>query len=309
MPRRIVEDHRTEAFDAALEILEPRCRALQSVGGEDVVHQEPVDRGQQLGVAQPLREQHGVPRGEAAVAADVHVPARLGGDHADVLAARLGALPSAPRHAELELVRRPQTPVAQLELDRHAHRVLHAVAAPGGSDARLHRAQRLAVGVSRLEPGLDQSLPDVGQLLQARAEHVDPLAAGDLRVEPEVLGHRADHEQPLGRDLAAGDARHHRVAAVLLQVRHDVIVGVLQGRVLSLQHMRADERREDAGERGLADVAPAADAEAVDDRAEGREPRHAHRVEELPARHVEVLAERIAEGRTGALRARCRRSS
>ena len=52
-------------------------------------------------------------------------------------------------------------------------------------------------------------------------------------------------------------------------------------------------------EGGFADVAPAADPEPVDDRAEGREPRHAHRVEELPPRHVEVLAQRIAEGRTG----------
>ena len=44
------------------------------------------------------------------------------------------------------------------------------------------------------------------------AEHVDPLAAGDLGVQAEVLRHLPDDEQPLGRHLAAGDPRDDRVA-------------------------------------------------------------------------------------------------
>ena len=175
-----------------------------------------------------LREQLRVPGREAAVAADVEVPALVGGDDADVLAAGLGALAGAARDAELDLVRRAQPAVAQLERDRQAHRVLHAVAAPRRADARLHGAQRLAVGVPGLEAGVDQPLPDRRQLLDAGAEQVDPLAAGDLGVEPEVLGDLADRDQPLGRDLAAGDPRDDRVGAVLLHVGHDVVVGVLQ---------------------------------------------------------------------------------
>ena len=91
--------------------------------------------------------------------------------------------------------RRPA--VAQLQGDRERDGVLHAVAAPLRADARLHRAQRLAVGVPGLEPGVDQPLPDRRQLLEAGAEQVDPLAAGDLRVEPEVRGDLADVDQPL----------------------------------------------------------------------------------------------------------------
>ena len=51
---------------------------------------------ERLGV-EVLGEQLRVPRGEAAVAADVDVPALVGGDDADVLAAGLGALAGAAR--------------------------------------------------------------------------------------------------------------------------------------------------------------------------------------------------------------------
>ena len=42
------------------------------------------------------QQQVGMPRPEAAVAADVKVPAVLGGDNAEVLALRLGALAGTP---------------------------------------------------------------------------------------------------------------------------------------------------------------------------------------------------------------------
>src|SRR5260221_14613025 len=114
----------------------------------------------------------------AAVAAHIQVPALLGGDHADVLALRLGAFARAARHRHLDLVRRAQAAVAVLDVDRHRHRVLHAIAAPGAADAGLHRAQRLAVGVPRLEAGIDELAPDRRQLLDARAEEIDSLGAG-----------------------------------------------------------------------------------------------------------------------------------
>ena len=118
MPEAVVEDHGPERLEAALDLLEPRRGALQPVGGADVVHQEAVDGPHQRLVVEVLGEQHGVPRGEAAVAADVEVPAGFGGDHADVLAAGLGALARAAGDAELDLVRRAQAAVAQLELRR-----------------------------------------------------------------------------------------------------------------------------------------------------------------------------------------------
>ena len=41
-------------------------------------------------------------------------------------------------------------------------------------------------------PAVDQPLPDLRQLLDPRAEQVDPLAAGDLGVQAEVAGDLAD---------------------------------------------------------------------------------------------------------------------
>src|SRR6185436_9613314 len=53
-------------------------------------------------------------------------------------------------------------------------------------------------------PNRHQAVPDQRQLVDAGTEHVDPLAAGDLGVQAEVLGHLADRDEPLGRHLAAG---------------------------------------------------------------------------------------------------------
>src|SRR5205085_1607424 len=75
-----------------------------------------------------------------------------------------GAFAGAARDRALELVRAAQPLVAVLEPDREPDRILHAEAAPGRPDARLHRAQRLAVGVAGFEAGGDQLAPDLGPL-------------------------------------------------------------------------------------------------------------------------------------------------
>ncbi|MNR39379.1 hypothetical protein D3C85_1575860 [compost metagenome] len=100
-------------------------------------------------------------RAHAAVTGHIEVPAFLGGDYANVLALRLGALTGATGDRELELVRRTQAFVAILEGQGHLHAVLHAVTAPGAADAGLHRAGRFAIGVPGFETGLDQLGPDV----------------------------------------------------------------------------------------------------------------------------------------------------
>src|SRR5262245_55386428 len=138
-----------------------------------------------------------------AVAADVEIPPLLGGDDADVLALRLGAFARAARHRHLDLVRRAQAAVADLDVDRHGHRVLHAIAAPGTADTGLYGPEGLPVGMSGLEAGGDQFLPDVRQLLDARTEQVDALRASDLGVEAVLLRDLAEHHQLLRRDLAA----------------------------------------------------------------------------------------------------------
>ena len=176
---------------------QPDARSRQPVGRHDVIRQEAVDVLERRLFVEIARQQIGVPRLRAAVAADVQVVALLGGDQADVLALRLGTFADAAGDGHLDFVRRTDALVAMLDADREADGILHAVAAPGGADAALHRPQRFAVGVAAFEAGVDQLFPDVGQVLHAGAEHVDPLPAGDLRVEVVFLGDAGDHGELL----------------------------------------------------------------------------------------------------------------
>ncbi len=254
-PEAVLAHDLLQVVEAAFQVLEPARGALQAIGRAHVEHQEPVDVLDERLAVEIRGEQIGVARLHAAVAADVEVPALLRRDDAHVLALRLGAFARAAGDGELDLVRRTQTLVAILQLDGEAHAVLHAVAAPGAAHTRLHGAQRLAVGVTGLEAGVGQLTPDRGQLVHLRAEEIDALAAGDLRVQAVFLGHLRDDQQLVGRDLAAGDARHHRIAAVLLQVREVVVVRVLQDGLVLLQHELVVLRGEDRADGGLADVA------------------------------------------------------
>ena len=236
---------------------------------------------------------------EAAVAAHVEVPAELGRDDPDILAAGLGALSGAAGHPELELVRRAQPAVAQLQVDRHGDGVLHAEPAPRRSDTTLHGAQRLPVGLPGLEAGVDEDLPDLGQLLQAGPEQVDPLPAGDLRVQAEVRGDLGDHLELGGGDLAARDAGHHRVGAVLLHVRERPVVGVLQRAPAGVEDVAGRLGGQDRGDHGLADVTAEAAAEPVHDLLERGQLQDAHRLEQFAAALRDVLAERAGDVDSG----------
>ncbi|COY49726.1 Uncharacterised protein [Mycobacterium tuberculosis] len=79
----------------------------------------------------------------------------------------------------------------------------------------------------RFHAAINQSLPDQGQLIHPGAEQVDPLTAGDLGVEAEVLCDLADQNQVFWLDVTARHPRHHRVTAVLLDVGQEVVVGIL----------------------------------------------------------------------------------
>ena len=181
----------------------------------------------QVSVIEVGGEQIGVARLGAAVAADVEVPAFLGGDDAEVLALRLGTFADAAGDGGLDLVRRTNALVAVLDADREADGILHAVATPRRADAALDRPQCLAVGVAALEAGVDQFFPDVRQLMHRRAEQVDALSAGDLRVQTVLLRHLAQDDELVRRDFAARHARHHGVSAAALDVGQEAIVGVL----------------------------------------------------------------------------------
>src|SRR5207248_7673187 len=67
----VVDDDPSQVLDAAVQPFDPGGGALQAVSGADVVHEEPVDGADQHVGRYVGEEQVGVPRAEAAVAADV----------------------------------------------------------------------------------------------------------------------------------------------------------------------------------------------------------------------------------------------
>ncbi len=105
-----------------------------------------------------------------------------------------------------------------------------------------------------LEACFDQLSPDIRQLVQFCAEQVDPLSAGDLGVQIVFLGHLTEHDQLVRRDFATGDARHNRVSAVLLHVRHEGVVGVLQRNQARIGNRLVPAGGENRADCRLADV-------------------------------------------------------
>ena len=149
--------------------------------------------------------------------------------------------------------------------------------------------------MSRFEARIDQPTPDGRQLVDPGPEQIDPLTAGDLGVQAEVPGNLAQDDQPLGGDLAAGDARNDGVAAVLLDVGQEVVVAVLQRRLLAVEDVPLVEARQDRGDDGLADVAAAPRTVLLDQLGERRDAGHPDDVEQLRAGLAEVLAQGRAD--------------
>ncbi len=77
---------------------------------------------------------------------------------ADVLAGGLGAVARAAGHRHLDLGRRPGPPMNFSMRMPSPVRILRAEAAPVGTDAGLHRAQPLGIGL----PGDEAGLAEVG---------------------------------------------------------------------------------------------------------------------------------------------------
>ena len=135
-----------------------------------------------------------------------------------------------------------------------------------------------------------------GKLVEAGAEQVDALGAGDLGVQVELQGHLAEGDELLGGDLAAGDAGHDRVAAVLLHVGQVTVVGVLQAGVGRVEHVLVPQRGQHRRHRRAADLATPAPPPARDELVEGAYPADPDDVEELLAGEREVLAEALVDG-------------
>ena len=94
----------------------------------------------------------------------------------------------------------------------------------------------------------------------------------------------------LGRDLAAGHARHHGIRAAALDVRQEAVVGVLNRGVIDDAFV--PQARQDRGDGRLADLAAVAAAVRLDQHfGKGLDPLDLDDLEQFLARAGEMLAE------------------
>ena len=291
-----MNDHVSQIVDAALHVLEPDRRPCESVRGHDVEHQEAVDVHDGGLLVEVAGQQVGVSWIGAAIPADIEVVAALRGDEAEVLAPRLGTFTHTPGNRRFELVRRPDPPIALLDPNGELDRILYAVPTPRRPDAALDGPQRLAVGMTALETGANQLLPDVGQLVHLRAEHVDPLSTGDLREETVFLGDRAERDELVRGDFAARDARNHGVDAAALHIRQEAVVGVLERLMLIQLDVLVPQTREHRADGRLAGLASVAASNRRDECVEGLDLLDLDGIEQLLPGVGEVFAQIGVDG-------------
>src|SRR5450756_111687 len=124
----------------------------------------------------------------------MQVPAFLRSNNAKVFGLRFRAFTDTSRYASLDLVRRPQSPVALLYLNSETHAIVQAKTTPGRPHTAFNRSQCLAIGMAAFETGVNQFLPDLRQIAQHGAKQVDALATRDLGIEVIFFSYLSDHD-------------------------------------------------------------------------------------------------------------------
>src|SRR5690606_33904907 len=162
-----------------------------------------------------------------AVTADVQVPAFLGGDDTHVFTLRFRTFTGTAGDAELHFVRGTDAFIADFQLHAEAHAVAHTVAAPGAAHAGFRHTQRFGIRVTGFKARFNQLTPDFRQIIFLRTKQADTLGAGDFGVQVIFTGDTAHRDQPFRGDFTARRTWDHGVGAVFLDVRQEVIVGVL----------------------------------------------------------------------------------
>ena len=291
----VVDDHRFEVVDAAFQIIEPGGGTGQLIGGADVEHHEAVEILNQRVAIEIRRQQVRMARLHPAVTADVQVPAFLGGDNAHVFTLRFGTFTGTARDAELHFVRGTDAFVAVFQLHAEAHAVADAVAAPGAAHAGFCHAQRLGVRVAGFEACFNQLAPDFRQVVLLRAKQADALGTGDFGVQVEFARDAAHGHQPFRRDFAPGRTRNHGVSAVFLNVREEIVVGVLQRRMLGLEHVLVPAGGQQRADGRFTYFTAVALAVLRQQLVEGLDAFHADQVVQLLTRVSKVLAQVVVD--------------
>ena len=103
--KTILQHHLPQIGDAALQVIHPGAGSLQAIGGTDIEHQQTIDAADQRRFVEIAGKQVGVTRFHPAVAADVQIPAFVGGNHPDIFPLGFSAFAGAAGDRHLDFVR------------------------------------------------------------------------------------------------------------------------------------------------------------------------------------------------------------
>mmetsp|Transcript_47884 Transcript_47884/g.113791 ORF Transcript_47884/g.113791 Transcript_47884/m.113791 type:complete len:437 (+) Transcript_47884:528-1838(+) len=252
--QHIVDDHLAQVLDSAWELLQPRRGALQMLCRGDVEHEESVNILQACLLIQGGCEEHGVLRFGPTIAGEVQVVTAACGDAPDILAPSFRTLTQAARNRHLDLVRGAQPLVPVLQGHRHADRVLLPIAAPRATNAALHGPQRLAVGMTRLEPGINHLLEYLRQLMHRCSIHSQSLCPCDFGPQPILLRCGSNGNELIWGDVSSSTARNDGVRASLLDIGQESIVGVLDAIAVVANDAVVPKPSHDVGQHWLAEL-------------------------------------------------------
>ena len=138
---------------------------------------------------------------------------------------------------------------------------------------------------------LGQLAPDCRELLQARAEQIDTLAAGHFTVQLIAFGDLADRNQPVRRHLSRRHTRHHRIGAIFLNIGEVAVVSVLKRQMRRLQQIFIPAGGQHRGRQRFTDLTAVTASIAGNQLFEGTNMVDAYQVIDLLPRPRKMLAD------------------
>src|SRR5215510_10002037 len=98
--------------------------------------------------------------------------------------------------------------------------------------------------MAAFKTNVEQSLPDVREILDLRPKQIDALPTCNLGIEAKLFRCFAQGDELVRRDFTTRDAWNDRVQAATLHVRQKAIIGILQRLMFGSHDMFVPQRRQ-----------------------------------------------------------------
>lgn len=95
-----------------------------------------------------------------------------------------------------------------------------------------NRSQRLAISMPTLKTGINQFLPNLGQIIHMRTKHIYTLPPCYFSIKAIFFCHLANHNQFIRSNFTSGNTRHYGIGTTLLYISQIPIITILNSILL-----------------------------------------------------------------------------